>query len=54
MINYNLVLYIGIGLMFGGFWLFLFSEMKKRKADRELFRQEQLHNSFIRAKNDNR
>ena len=54
MINYNLIMYIVVGLMFGGFWLFLFLEMEKRKKDRELFRQEQLHNSFMKAKNDSR
>ena len=54
MINYNLIMYIVVGLMFGGFWLFLFLEMEKRKMDRELFRQQQLHNSFMKAKNDSR
>jgi len=52
MINYNVVLYIGIGLIIGGFCLFLYSEMRKRKKDVELFEQQQLTKSFNKAKND--
>jgi len=52
MINYNVVLYIGIGLIIGGFCLFLYFEMRKRKKDVELFKQQQLIKSFNKAKND--
>ena len=50
MIDYNLVLYIGIGLIVFGFVLFLVSEHFERQADIKLFRQEQLTKSFDRAK----
>ena len=54
MIDYNLVLYIGLFLIVGGFCLFLYSEMRKRKLDIEQFKNEQLIKSFNKAKNDNR
>ena len=54
MIDYNLVVYIGLALIIGGFCLFLYSEHKKRQCDIELWRQQQLHKSFMRHKNDNR
>ena len=50
MIDYNLVLYIGIALIVFGFILFLVSEHLERQADIKLFRQEQLTKSFDRAK----
>ena len=52
MIDYNLVLYIGIGLIVFGFILFLVSEHYQRQADIKLFRQEQLTKSFERNKNE--
>ena len=51
MIDYNLILYIGIGLIVFGFILFIISEMKLRALDIELFKQQQLHKSFMRNKN---
>ena len=33
-----------------GFILFIISEMEDRRIDRELFRQQQLHKSFMKAK----
>ena len=50
MIDYNLILYIGLFLMFGSFILFILYEMDKRKKDIKLFRQQQLTKSFERAK----
>tara|TARA_R110001606_G_scaffold186477_1_gene334016 strand:- start:159 stop:320 length:162 start_codon:yes stop_codon:yes gene_type:complete len=52
MINYNIVLYIGLFLIVGGFSLFLYSEMRARELDRQLFRNEQLHKAFMKAKNN--
>ena len=52
MINYNIVLYIGLFLMVGGFILFLVSEHLERQADIKLFRQQQLTKSFERNKNE--
>ena len=45
-INYNLILYIGLFLIVGGFILFILNEMHKRKLDVELFKQQQLSKSF--------
>ena len=50
MIDYNLIIYIGIGLLFLIFILFIANEMDKRKKDIELFKQQQLTKSFERAK----
>ena len=50
MIDYNLILYIGLGLIIGGFCLFLYSEHRIRQIDMELARQEKLHKSFINGK----
>ena len=54
MIDYNLILYIGLGLIVGGFCLFLYSEHRIRQLDIELWKNEQLLKSFNKAKNDNR
>ena len=50
MIDYNLVLYIGIGLIVFGFVLFLVSIHFEREAEIKLFRQEQLDKAFRKAK----
>ena len=41
MINYDLILYIGLFLIVGSFILFILYEMDKRKKDKELFKQQQ-------------
>ena len=51
MINYNLILYIGIALIVFGFILFIISEMKLRQLEIEQFKQEQLNKSFNKNKN---
>ena len=38
---FNLLLYMGIFLLVGGFSLFLYSEMKLREIDIQLFKLEQ-------------
>ena len=50
MIDYNLILYIGIGLIVFGFILFIISEMKLRALEIEQFKQEQLNKSFNKNK----
>ena len=50
MIDYNLILYIGLGLIIGGFCLFLYSEHRIRQLDMELARQKKLHQAFINGK----
>ena len=39
--DYNLLLYIGLFFIVGGFVLFLYSEMKIREIDIQLFKLEQ-------------
>ena len=41
MIDYNLILFVGCGLILLGFALFLYSEMKQRELDIKLFELEQ-------------
>jgi len=52
MINYNLIVYIGIALIVGGFCLFLYSEMRLAQLDREQWKNDQLTKAFNKAKND--
>ena len=54
MIDYNLVLYIGIGLIVFGFVLFLVSEHFERQAEIKLFKLKQLEESFNKAKENER
>jgi len=53
MINYNLVMYIGLGLIIGGFFLFLYSQHRLRQLDIEEWKNQQLTKSFNKAKKDN-
>jgi len=48
--DYNLILYIGLGLIVGGFGLFLYSEMKERELDRQLAMNKRLDMAFKIAK----
>ena len=50
MIDYNLILYIGLALIVGGFCLFLYSEMKERELDRQLAMNKRLDMAFKIAK----
>ena len=50
MIDYNLILYIGISLIFFIFILFIANEIDKRKKDIKQFKQQQLTKSFNRNK----
>jgi hypothetical protein len=45
MIDYNLVLYIGVGLIVGGFVLFLVAIHFERQAEIKLFKLEQAFNN---------
>ena len=54
MIDYNLVLYIGIGLIVFGFVLFLVSAHFERQAEIKLFKLKQLEESFERSKKNDR
>ena len=51
MINYNLVVYIGVAFYVLIFFLFIRNEMKKSRLDREEFKKQQgLKDSFDRNK----
>ena len=50
MIDYNLILYIGIGLIISGFILFIIAEIKLRQLDIKQFKQQQLTKSFNKNK----
>ena len=52
MIDYNLILYIGLGLIGFGFGLFILSIIMERKAERKLFKLDQLNKSFERNKSN--
>ena len=48
--TYNLILYIGLFLIVGGFCLFLYSQMRLRELDIEEFKNQQLTKSFLKQK----
>ena len=54
MINYNLVLYIGIAFYALIFFTFIAYQMHDRKKDREQWLSDQLTESFNKGKNVNR
>ena len=49
-INYNIVLYIGIALIVGGFILFLIAQHFERQADIRLHKLQQLEKAYWEAK----
>ena len=52
MINYNIVLFIGLTFYVLIFILFIANEMNKSKLDREQWLSDQLTKSFNKAKNN--
>ena len=51
MIDYNLILYIGLFLIISGFIIFIVNEIDKRNLDKKQFKQQQqLSKSFDRHK----
>ena len=50
MIDYNLILYIGLFLIISGFILFIIAEIKLRQLDIKEFKQQQLTKSFNKNK----
>ena len=53
-INYNIVLYIGIALIIGGFILFLVATHFQRQTEIKLFKLKQLEEAFNKAKKNER
>ena len=54
MINYNLVMYIGLAFYVAIFFTFIVYQMHDRKLDREQWLSNQLTKSFNKEKNDSR
>ena len=52
--DWNVILYLGLILMGSGFALWLYSEMRIREIDRQLFLNEQLAKSFKKNKEENK
>ena len=52
--DYNLIMYIGVGLMVGGFVLFLVAQHFEREAEIKLFKLQQLEKVFRKAKENDR
>ncbi len=46
---YNLILYIGVGLIVGGFLLFLYSEMRLRQLEIEESENQKFIDALIRT-----
>ena len=49
MINYNIILLIGLTLIIGGFLLFLYSEMKEREIERREAENQRFIDAILRA-----
>ena len=47
--NYNLVLYIGLTLIVGGFLLFMHYEMKARELDRQKAEEKKFVDALVRT-----
>jgi len=52
MIDWNIVLYIGLVLITFGFGLFLYSEMKIREIDRKIAENDRFINAILRARDN--
>ncbi len=50
MIDWNIVLYIGMVILVFGFGLFLYSEMKLREIDRKIAENDRFIQAMLRAK----
>ena len=52
MIDWNIVLYIGMILIVFGFGLFLYSEMKIREIDRKMAENQRFIDAMLRARDN--
>ena len=50
MIDWNIVLYIGMILIVFGFGLFLYAEMKEREIDRKMAENQRFIDAILRTK----
>jgi len=53
MVDWNIVLYIGLVLITFGFGLFLYSEMKLREIDRKMAENDRFISAMLRVRKDN-
>tara|TARA_R100000781_G_scaffold4351_1_gene5451 strand:+ start:824 stop:1009 length:186 start_codon:yes stop_codon:yes gene_type:complete len=49
MIDWNMVLYLGLVLIVFGFGLFLYSEMKERQIDRQMAENQKFIDAILRT-----
>ena len=49
MINYNIILLIGLTLIIGGFLIFMYSEMKEREIDRQQAENQRFIDAILRT-----
>ena len=49
MINYNIIMIIGLAMIIGGFLLFLYSEMKEREIDRKQAENQRFIDAILRT-----
>ena len=47
--DYNLIMYIGVGLMVSGFLGFLFCEMKEREIDRKIAENQHFIDAMLKT-----
>ena len=52
MIDWNIVLYIGLVLITFGFGLFLYSEMKLKEIDRKMAENDRFIQAMLRARDN--
>jgi len=50
--DYNLIMYIGVGLIVVGFLGFLFCEMKEREIDRKIAENQRFIDAILRARDN--
>ena len=50
--DWNTILYIGIGLIVSGFALFVYSEIKIREIDRKIAENDRFINAMLRARDN--
>ena len=52
--DWNTILYIGIGLIVSGFALFVYSEIKIREIDRKIAENDRFINAMLRARDNDK
>ena len=50
--DYNLIMYIGVGLITVGFLLFIWCEMQEREIDRKIAENDRFIQAMLRARDN--